>query len=199
VQARGVTIRALAWLAFAGLAFGYVLLGNHYGTQWLVAPWDKAVHFALYAASAALLWLGCGGQRPRLILLALSVLGALDELMQTSVPGRSGDFANWAIDTLSAVITIALIPRVQPGLGAALLQNRQTATRVCPALRRRQSDNTTQGNKPERNDSRRRQGHTPATTDLRHARIDDSGVGQPLIRVHRQPSSIARHHEDHGQ
>ncbi|MFT5176416.1 MAG: hypothetical protein ACI8W7_004611 [Gammaproteobacteria bacterium] len=61
VPARRVTIRALAWLVLAGLVFGYVLLGEHYGTRWLLAPWDKAAHFALYAVSATCLWLGCGG------------------------------------------------------------------------------------------------------------------------------------------
>jgi hypothetical protein len=52
----------------------------------------------------------------------LSAFGALDELMQASTPGRSADFSDWAIDTLSAVITIVLMPRVQPALGAAFLR-----------------------------------------------------------------------------
>ena len=68
-------------------------------------PWDKFWHFLAYAALTLLLWIGTDGRRAALVVGAVMVLGAADELRQAFLPMRSADVLDFAADALAAVIT----------------------------------------------------------------------------------------------
>jgi VanZ family protein len=84
---------------------------------------DKILHFLVYAGFGVLLarafraaFAGRAGLPwPAGAALAGSVYGALDELYQSTVPGRTPDARDWAADTLgtlAAVLLLALAWRV---------------------------------------------------------------------------------------
>lgn len=67
---------------------------------------DKVAHFTMYGVLGFLLargWSATGRPRwwPVPLLLAL-LLGVADEMRQLSVPGRSGEAADWIADTAGA-------------------------------------------------------------------------------------------------
>lgn len=64
--------------------------------EWL--PVDKIGHFGMFAVLAALLYLS--GLRPVLAVMATGVYGALDEVHQLFVPGRTAQAADWLADIL---------------------------------------------------------------------------------------------------
>jgi VanZ family protein len=68
-------------------------------------PWDKVWHFLAYSALTLLLWIGTDGRRAALVVGAVMVLGAGDELRQAFVPMRTADALDFAADALAAVIT----------------------------------------------------------------------------------------------
>ncbi|MEQ8788934.1 MAG: VanZ family protein [Pirellulaceae bacterium] len=74
------------------------------------AGFDKVLHAAAYAGLAFLLatvvgLLGRLSWRGYLVILALVALyGAIDEAMQTAVPGRSADAMDWAADVIGGLI-----------------------------------------------------------------------------------------------
>jgi VanZ family protein len=75
----------------------------------IAAPWDKAAHFAVYAAIAALLWIAAGARMPLLVIAATIGVGALDELHQIGVPGRSADPMDFLADTCAVAATVAIL------------------------------------------------------------------------------------------
>jgi VanZ family protein len=75
----------------------------------IAAPWDKVAHFAVYAAIAALLWIAAGARVPLLVIAVTIGVGALDELHQAGVPGRSADAMDFLADTCAVAATIALL------------------------------------------------------------------------------------------
>lgn len=77
---------------------------------------DKWVHGGLFAVLGLLGALAWRGTRARpALLLGLVVLGALTELMQAYVPGRSMSAADWVADSAGALL----------GLGVGWLWGRQ--------------------------------------------------------------------------
>jgi len=78
---------------------------------WLAS--DKLLHGLEYAGLGGLaaLALGARGVRPGRALAAAAVLasayGATDELHQAFVPGRESDAADWAADTVGAILGAA--------------------------------------------------------------------------------------------
>lgn len=64
--------------------------------EWL--PVDKIGHFGMFAVLAALLYLS--GLQAALAVLATGVYGALDEVHQLFVPGRTAHAADWLADVL---------------------------------------------------------------------------------------------------
>lgn len=77
---------------------------------------DKWVHGGLFAVLGLLGALAWRGMRARpALLLGLVVLGALTELMQAYVPGRSMSAADWVADSAGALL----------GLGVGWLWGRQ--------------------------------------------------------------------------
>jgi VanZ family protein len=98
------TERFACLAAGVGLALAVLSLGAHAP---IVAPWDKGVHFAAYAAITALLWLGTEGRAPLAVPLAVALLGGVDELRQMFVPGRSAELADFIADALAAASVAA--------------------------------------------------------------------------------------------
>jgi VanZ family protein len=70
-----------------------------------LGAWDKVWHFLAYAALTLLLWIGTDGRRPGLVVSAVMVLGACDELRQAFLPARSADVLDFAADAVAAMLT----------------------------------------------------------------------------------------------
>lgn len=74
---------------------------------------DKMVHFGMYAVMAALAYKALADARDRqpvwfvaIIAAAVAMVGALDELHQAIVPGRSMDPLDWLADAAGAVAAV---------------------------------------------------------------------------------------------
>lgn len=72
-------------------------------------PWDKIAHFIVFATISALLWLGCAGRKPLLVLATVCLIGALDEWRQGHLPERSMDLADLAVDISAASFTLIVL------------------------------------------------------------------------------------------
>ena len=79
-------------------------------------PLDKPVHFGMFAVLGALLALGLHRARIEASLawplLAGMLIGALDELHQRSVPGRSADWRDFLADAAGCAIALWLTQRL---------------------------------------------------------------------------------------
>jgi VanZ family protein len=127
--------RATAWTI---AALGYAALIFWLSAQPHPLPWiprgllasDKLVHALEYALLGALaaLALGARGVRPGRALLLAAVLasayGASDEIHQSFVPGREADVADWAADTVGAILGA--------GTAAAALRRRKARASIGP-------------------------------------------------------------------
>jgi len=87
---------------------------------------DKSLHSWVYAALGALLlralagavWAGVTARAAALAWLSAVLWGALDELHQTFVPGRSLSGGDWLADALGAALGVAavlVLARLRPG------------------------------------------------------------------------------------
>lgn len=109
------TLASLLWLALLCWACGILFLSSLTPQELPEAAflfWDKANHFLAYALGG---WLAASAlrvSRPAariaaaaiLAVIAVAAFGALDELLQTFTPGRSGgDIFDWTADLLGAV------------------------------------------------------------------------------------------------
>lgn len=74
-----------------------------------LAPWDKVAHYAVFSCITALLWYGFNGRRPALIVLLVIAIGALDEIHQTTLPGRQADILDFATDITAALCAGCLL------------------------------------------------------------------------------------------
>ena len=73
---------------------------------------DKALHFAAFAGLAFLLAWSQNSFRPAwstvlVMLIIVSVYGAVDELTQALVPGRTTDIKDWIADVAGAITGLA--------------------------------------------------------------------------------------------
>lgn len=77
---------------------------------------DKAAHFVMYGIGGVLAaWAGRkqGSARAAWIALLLVILvGAADELNQTTVPGRHGDVMDWVADATGALFAFLVADRL---------------------------------------------------------------------------------------
>jgi VanZ family protein len=71
----------------------------------LVEPWDKVWHVLAYGALTLLLWIATDGRRPMLVVTAVMLLGAGDELRQALSPARSADALDFAAVACATVVT----------------------------------------------------------------------------------------------
>ncbi|MCC5877637.1 MAG: VanZ family protein [Candidatus Sumerlaeia bacterium] len=112
------------WWAFAVLYAGFLLyVGGTPGSDLpmpsrLPPGSDKVLHFLAYSGLAALIFRAIypvdpvKPPRPRwgawLVLLIPATIGAIDEIHQIWVPGRSSEFADFVADALGGVVVLAL-------------------------------------------------------------------------------------------
>ena len=99
----------LPGLLLGSILFGLFVVGSHPSSGGLlVPPWDKVVHFTVFAILAA----SMQARWPRLLplwVIVLSVLiGAADELHQLLVPQRQADWSDGLADLLGSVIGLAI-------------------------------------------------------------------------------------------
>jgi len=77
---------------------------------------DKLVHCTMYGILGLLAARAALAARPRarivlIVLVAISLLAALDELHQHFIPGRSMDIRDWMADTIGATVGLMLATR----------------------------------------------------------------------------------------
>jgi VanZ family protein len=74
-------------------------------------PIDKVGHFAMYAVLGTLAGRAYMRTRtpPVIIILAMLAIGALDELNQRTVPGRSSELLDWVADAAGSVAGFAFV------------------------------------------------------------------------------------------
>jgi hypothetical protein len=70
-------------------------------------PWDKFAHAGIFMAISALAGFATGLRGWRMIAAAIcsaAVVGVVDELHQTTLPGRSASLADLAADMIGAIV-----------------------------------------------------------------------------------------------
>ena len=76
---------------------------------------DKLLHLTAYGVLACLLYFGLS-VRPRLraivVVLAIAVLGAIDEIIQSQFPHRNADPMDWLTDVVASIIVCAVLGAV---------------------------------------------------------------------------------------
>jgi VanZ family protein len=100
------------WLAPAFVAAAILVI-----TSWPTPPmppgqWDKVIHASAYATlGLATGWAARPGSLRAWLRLAIAVsaFGALDELHQRWIPGRSADPFDWLADTSGGAIGLAIM------------------------------------------------------------------------------------------
>ncbi|MEI6690871.1 MAG: VanZ family protein [bacterium] len=81
--------------------------------SWLNSFIMNGSHFGFFGVQAALLYFSLPKKllSPIFTLIAVSAFGYWIEVLQLSIPGRSYDLKDWALDTIGAVIFLAIIKR----------------------------------------------------------------------------------------
>lgn len=77
-------------------------------------PLDKLAHFVLYGVLGWLAAAGrerAGGPAPWIVSLLAIACGVLDELHQRTVPGRSAELADAAVDAVAVIVASAIVRR----------------------------------------------------------------------------------------
>ncbi len=117
----GIVVLAFYWLV--------IFTGTHVPAvpQMFSAFNDKIKHFGAYFGLAFLLCYVTSGDKPwrrfGSILALAAIYGAIDELTQSLVPGRTTDFLDWGADLLGASTAISLY------IGLRLLTQKSTPFR----------------------------------------------------------------------
>ena len=97
--------RTLCLAGAGAITFALFFGGSQSAAAGLIdAPWDKLAHFAVYAAITVLLWLAAGGRAPLAVIAVVIAIGALDELHQAGVPGRTADVIDFLVDAAGAAV-----------------------------------------------------------------------------------------------
>ena len=110
------SLRVAALFLAAALVLGLFVGGAQPIAVGLVpSPWDKLVHAAVFALMAGAIDYASGLRGKRMVLLSFCcavMLGALDELHQIYLPGRSADLGDLAADALGAALgSVTLLRR----------------------------------------------------------------------------------------
>ena len=102
--------RCLCLIAAAAIVFELFHAGARpYAAGLIVEPWDKLAHFAVYSGITALLWTAAAGRLRNAIIVAAVLVGALDELHQADLPGRSADAMDFLADSCAVAFTIGAL------------------------------------------------------------------------------------------
>ena len=99
------TDRFAALAAAAAIMLALLFLRSH----GVPSGWDKAAHFSTFALITALLWHGTAGRAPLAVLGAVVAFGALDEVHQLFMPGRSAELADFVADATGALVVCGLL------------------------------------------------------------------------------------------
>lgn len=105
--------RALHALALLGLA-AILVAGSIPGARAEVGAYASGVvlHGMTYAFLASLWFLGATGtplQRALKAMLAIALMGAVDEWVQSFFPYRSGDVRDWLVDVTAATVASTVL------------------------------------------------------------------------------------------
>ena len=106
---------ASAWLVFAAI----LIMGSVPGARAEIGVYAPGVvlHSLAYAVITFLLYSGSTGtrrQRAVRAILTVATMGAIDELLQSTLPYRSGDPRDWAVDCTAALVTASLLAAFLP-------------------------------------------------------------------------------------
>lgn len=109
-----------ALLLFAAI----LLLGSIPGARAEIAVFGPGIvlHSLAYGGLTLLLYTGTRGSRGRRALgavLAVILMGALDEMLQSLLPYRSGTVRDWLVDCTAALFMAALLWRFLPAPAAS--------------------------------------------------------------------------------
>lgn len=129
-QARGPSVqRGIRWVAaMAVVLIGaglYALGAQPFAVGLFPAPWDKLAHVATFALIGAATGLASGARGWRMLLYCVAgatLTGAMDELHQAYLPGRTASWADLGADAMGGLVGAAL-----SGLGRRLLHQRAVA------------------------------------------------------------------------
>lgn len=103
-------LRLLDLFLVAVLVFLLFYLGAQPGAgQLFPEPWDKLAHFLFYGGIAGMLRVGLGKRGAWAAVMIAIVIGAVDELHQRSLPGRSADWADFFTDVFAAFVAVAIL------------------------------------------------------------------------------------------
>ncbi|MEW6761907.1 MAG: VanZ family protein [Pseudomonadota bacterium] len=110
----------LALLLYAGM----IVAGSIPGARAEVGEFAPGVvlHGLTYAFLTLLWFLGSAGSGPvraAKAVLAIALMGAGDELVQSFLPYRTGDIADWTIDVTAALLTSTALALIVPPAEAA--------------------------------------------------------------------------------
>src|SRR3954469_530075 len=72
-------------------------------------PWDKVLHALLFAGLALLLWMSLDGRGATVLVSAVILAAAADELRQAAILSRSVDLSDFSAGALAAALTGALL------------------------------------------------------------------------------------------
>ena len=114
-----------ARIAFALIAYAGVIIGGSIpGARKELGEFASGVvlHGLTYAFLTTLWFLGSSGSGPvraGKAVLAIALMGAGDELVQSFLPYRSGDIRDWMIDMTAALLTSTLLALIVPQREAA--------------------------------------------------------------------------------
>ena len=115
------SLRLAAAASVIILAAGLYLLGAQALAVGLFpAPWDRLAHATTFAVVGSATGLASGTRGWRMVVYCVAgavVVGAVDELHQTFLPGRSASWADFGADLAGGLIGAALL-----GMGYAAMQ-----------------------------------------------------------------------------
>jgi VanZ family protein len=83
----------------------------------LTGHWDKVAHLGTFSAIALFGWLGTSGRHPQSVAAVVAAIGALDELHQSTLPGRDASWGDFLCDLLAASLTCLLLHAIAQSAG----------------------------------------------------------------------------------
>jgi VanZ family protein len=106
----GLVLRSICFVLAALLISQLFYLGRQpFAAGLFQPPWDLVAHFLTYSALTALLWAAAAGRMPLAVLAVVVIIGGLDELYQSGLPGRVADAADFLVNVSAATFTCALM------------------------------------------------------------------------------------------
>lgn len=112
-------LNKLRYAAAIAMFLSIVVTGSIPGARAEVGHYAPGVVLhALAYATLALLWFtasrGSAASRSLAAVLAVAIMGAIDELVQSMFPYRGADVRDWLVDCSAAIVTCAILWLVLP-------------------------------------------------------------------------------------